>query len=145
MLSGEGYKLTNVRVDGVYGDYRHNAIVISNHNKRPGAVWFDNITLENFAARKSYTPLGEGCFRMWEKGVDKRAIIQFEIGAHCGNVVIRDIYRREEQATEAPLLKLSEDTVIDRLVLDNLHQSAADGIELAFIENDAQIGELIEK
>ena len=145
LLSGEGYKLTNVRVDGVYGDYRHNAIVISNHNKRPGAVWFDNIILENFGARKSYTPLGEDCFRMWEKGVDKRAIIQFEFGARCGNVVIRDIYRREEQATEAPLLKLSEDTVIDRLVLDNLHQSAADGVELAFIENDAQVGELIEK
>ena len=145
LLSGEGYKLCNVRVDGIYGDYRHNAIVISNHNKRPGAVWFDNIILENFAARKSYTPLTEDCFCLWEKNVDRRAIIQFEFGARCGNVVIRNIYRREEQATEAPLLKLSEDTVIDRLVLENLHQSAAGGVELAFVENEAQVGELIEK
>ena len=144
LLSGEGYRLCNVRVDGVYGDYRHNAIVISNHNKRPGKVWFDNIVLENFAARKSYTPLGEDCFRMWEKGVDKRAIIQFEYGPRCGNVVIRNIYRREEQATEAPLLKMSADTVIDRLVLDNLHQSAADGVTLSFIENEAQVERLIE-
>ena len=81
---------------------------------------------------------------MWEKGVDKRAIIQFEYGPRCGNVVIRNIYRREEQATEAPLLKMSADTVIDRLVLDNLHQSAADGVTLSFIENEAQVERLIE-
>lgn len=145
LLSGEGYKLCNVRVDGVYGDYRHNAIVISNHNKRPGKVWFDNVTLENFGARKSYTPLGEDCFRMWEKNVDCRAIIEFECGARCGNVVIRDIYRREEQATAAPLLKISNDTVIDRLVLENISQSAADGVDLATIEIDGEVKELIKR
>ncbi len=145
LLSGEGYKLCNVRVDGVYGDYRHNAIVISNHNKRPGKVWFDNVTLENFGARKSYTPLGEDCFRMWEKNVDCRAIIEFESGARCGNVLIRDIYRREEQATAAPLLKISSDTVIDRLVLENISQSAADGVDLATIEIDGEVKELIKR
>lgn len=145
LLSGEGYKLCNVRVDGLYGDYRHNAVVISNHNKRPGAVWFDNITLENFGARKSYTPLEEGCFRMWEKNVDRRAIIELELGARCGTMTIRDIYRREEQQTAAPLIRMSEDTVIDRLVLDNVAQSAADGVALSFLEIDAKIGALIEK
>lgn len=145
LLSGEGYKLCNVRVDGVYGDYRHNAIVISNHNKRPGKVWFDNVTLENFGARKSYTPLGEGCFRMWEKNVDCRAIIEFECGARCGNVLIRDIYRREEQATAAPLLKISSDTAIDRLMLENISQSAADGVDLATIEIDGEVKELIKR
>ena len=145
LLSGEGYKLCNVRVDGIYGDYRHNAIVISNHNKRPGKVWFDNVTLENFGARKSYTPLGEDCFRMWEKNVDCRAIIEFECGARCGNVVIRDICRREEQATAAPLLKISSDTVIDRLMLENISQSASDGVNLATIEIDGEVKELIKR
>lgn len=145
LLSGEGYKLCNVRVDGVYGDYRHNAVVISNHNKRPGAVWFDNVTLENFGARKSYTPLGEGCFRMWEKNADSRAIIQLESGARLGSVVMRGIHRREEQATAAPLLKISADTVIDRLVLENIYQSAADGITLATFEIDGEVKELIKR
>lgn len=145
LLSGEGYKLANVHVDGLYGDYRHNGIVISNHNKRPGAVWFDGVVLENIHARKSYTPLGEDCFCMWEKGVDKRAIIQIEYGARFGDLEIRNVHRREEQPTEAALIKMSADTVIDRLVLDNISQSAADGVELAFLEIEAKIGELIEK
>jgi hypothetical protein len=145
LLSGEGYRLCNVRVDGVYGDYRHNAIVISNHNNRPGAVWFDNITLENFGARKSYTPLGEDCFRYWETNVDSRAIIQFEYGARCGNVVIRDIYRHEEQNTAAPLIKISSDTVIDRLVLENVYQSAEEGITLVGNEIEGNIQQLIKR
>ncbi len=82
---------------------------------------------------------------MWEKGVDKRAIIQIEYGARFGDLEIRNVHRREEQPTEAALIKMSADTVIDRLVLDNISQSAADGVELAFIENEAQVGELIEK
>ena len=90
-------------------------------------------------------PLGEGCFRMWEKNVDSRAIIEFECGARCGNVVIRDIYRREEQATKAPLLKISGDTVIDRLVLENISQSAADGVNLVTIEIDGEVKELIKR
>lgn len=76
-------------------------------------------------------------------GVDSRAIIQFECGARCGNIVIRDIHRREEQATAAPLLKISPDTVIDRLVLENISQSAADGVTLATIEIDGEINELV--
>ena len=145
LLSGEGYKLCNVRVDGLYGDYRHNGIVISNHNKRPGAVWFDGVVLENIYARKSYTPLGEDCFCYWEKNADKRAIIQIEYGSRFGSLEIRNVYRREEQPTEAPLIKMRDDTVIDRLVLDNVSQSAAEGVELSFLEIEAKIGELIER
>jgi hypothetical protein len=77
--------------------------------------------------------------------VDSRAIIEFECGARCGNVLIRDIYRREEQATAAPLLKISSDTVIDRLKLENISQSAADGVNLATIEIDGEVKELIKR
>ncbi|MBE6702719.1 MAG: hypothetical protein E7585_04835 [Ruminococcaceae bacterium] len=145
LLSGEDCSMCHVRVDGLYGDYRHNGIVISNHNSRPGKVWFDGIVLENIRARKSYTPLGEDCFRYWEKNADKRAIIQFEGGARCGNVVIRDVYRHEEQGTDSALIKMSADTTVDRLVLENLHQTAAEGAALSFLEIDAEIGELVEK
>jgi hypothetical protein len=140
LLSGEGYALQNVHVDGLYGNYRHNGIVISNHNARPGAVFFDNVVLENIYARKSYTPLGEDCFRYWEGHADERAIIQTEGGARFGNLVIRHVYRREEAQTAAPLIKMSADTVIDRLVLEDVAQSAADGITLSPSDICAQIG-----
>ena len=140
LLSGEGYSLKNVHVDGLYGNYRHNGIVISNHNARPGAVFFDNVVLENVHARKSYTPLGEDCFRYWEKNADKRAIIQTEGGARFGRLVMRHIYRREEAPTEAPLIQMSADTVVDHLVLEDVSQSAAEGITLSFTDIRAQIG-----
>lgn len=145
LLSGEGYKLCHVTVDGLYGDYRHNGIVISNHNKRPGAVWFDGIVLENIRARKSYTPLTEECFRFWEGKADSRAIIQFEGGALFGNLEIRNVYRYEEQDTAGGLIKMSEDTVIDRLVLENIAQACADGVQIGpLTEIEAKIGQLIE-
>ena len=58
---------------------------------------------------------------------------------------MRNIYRREEQATAAPLLKISADTVIDRLLLDNLSQSAADGVSLASIEIEGEVKMLIKR
>ncbi|MBQ9098311.1 MAG: hypothetical protein IJY50_02680 [Clostridia bacterium] len=143
LLSGENCSMRHIHVDGVYGDYRHNGIIISNHNRRPGKVWFDDITLEHFRACKSHTPLDESCFRYWEGNADKCAILQFSTGARCGNVVIRDIYRHEEGATEGALLKIGDDVSIDRLVLENLHQTAAEGVELSYMELQGTIGELI--
>ena len=145
LLSGEGYSLKNVHVDGLYGNYRHNGIVISNHNARPGAVFFDNVILENIYARKSYTPLGEECFCYWEKNADKRAIIQMEGGAVFGTLSIRHVYRREEAQTDAPLIKMSADTVIDRLVLEDVAQSAARGVTLAPSDIQARVRERIER
>lgn len=127
LLSGEGYSVCSVHVDGIYGDYRHNTVIISNHNDRPGDVWFDNIVIENVFARKSYTPLGDDCFRYWEGHCDRNAIICFGNKARCGNVVLRNVLRRELQATEAPLLELAENASIDYLHLDNVRQSAVPG------------------
>ena len=68
LLAGENYALRHIHIDGVYGTFRHHALVIGNHNDRPGNTWFDDITIENVRASKSYTPLGEDCCRLWEKG-----------------------------------------------------------------------------
>lgn len=145
LLSGENCYLRNVRIDGLYGTYRHHAVIISNHNQRPGTVWFDNLVLENIAASKSATPLGEGCFRMWEKNFDKCVYILMEKGARCGNVTIRNVYRRQEQSTESYLFKLSSDSEIDRLVLDNIHQSTAEGATAPLWKIEGRIGTLIER
>ena len=128
LLSGEDCDLRAIHVDGVFGDYRHDAVVISNHNERPGRVWFDDMTIEHIHVRKSYTPLGEDCFRIWEGNADKNAIIWFGKHARCGRITLRDIMRHESQSTQAPLLEIDETASIDRLYLENIHQTTEEGV-----------------
>ncbi len=145
LLSGEDYYLRNVHIDGVYGTYRHHAIVISNHNLRPGKVWFDGLTIERIHAQKSDTPLGEGCFRMWEDGADKDAFIAFQRGARCGNVVLRDIYRNQPSSTKSPLLQITEDCEFDRLMVDNFHQVTPEGVTAPVWDVQGKIHTLVEQ
>ena len=145
LLSGEGYVLKNVRVDGIYGDYRHHAVVISNHNRRPGRVWFDDLVLENIHACKSATPLGDDCFRFWENGADRCPFICFDKGAICGNVTVRNVHRHQEHSTESPLFFLAQDCSIDRLMLDNIHQTTGEGATAPLWKIRGKINTLIER
>lgn len=145
LLSGEGYVLRNVRVDGIYGDYRHHAVVISNHNRRPGKVWFEDLVLENIHACKSATPLGEDCFRFWENGADRCPFICFDKGAICGNVTVRNVHRHQEISSESPLFFLAEDCSIDRLMLDNIHQTTGEGATAPLWKIRGKISTLIER
>ncbi|MBQ7933032.1 MAG: hypothetical protein IJ334_18745, partial [Clostridia bacterium] len=119
--------------------------IISNHNNHPGAVWFDDITIEHVHARKSDTPLGDDCFRYWEGNAERCAIIEFGKGAVCGNVVLRDIIRHETQSTPAAAIALAPSAVIDRLLIDNLHQTTADGAAAPVWDNKGTIRQLIER
>lgn len=144
LLSGEDCELRSVRVDGIYGDYRHSGVVISNHNNRPGKVWFDDITIEHVHASKSHTPLGEGCFRYWEGGADREAIIQFGHKAICGNIAIRDVIRHEKVSTEGALIEVSDTAVIDRLLVENMYQTTTQGATAPVWKISGTVKELIE-
>ena len=145
LLAGENYALRHIHIDGVYGTYRHHALVIGNHNDRPGETWFDDITVENVRASKSYTPLGEGCCRIWEKNFDQNPLFFFETKAICGDMTFRNVYRHESQASQGPLFKFVDTVKIDRLYLSNIHQNTPDGVPLPpFWINNGEIKELIE-
>ena len=144
LLSGEDCALRSVHIDGVYGTYRHHAVVISNHNERPGSVWFDDIMIENIHASKSDTPLGEGCSLIWEKNADKNAFICFGKGARCGNVTVRDVSRHQKQSTQSHLFSFDETCEIDRLYLENVHQTTCDDATAPLWEEKGIIHTLIE-
>ena len=145
LLSGENCSLTGVRIDGLYGTYRHHAVVISNHNARPGRAWFDGLTIENVYASKSNTPLGEGCHLVWEGNADSDAFFYFGQDAVCGNVTLRNIHRHQSHSTASPLFRFSPSAKIDRLLLDNVLQTAADGVDAPLWENEGNIVELIKR
>lgn len=150
LLSSGDFAMRHIRICGIYGTYRHYGILISDHDIRPGTSnFFDDIIIEHVHASKSYKPLTPDCFCYWEgDGIEKRAIIRLRAGRegiHVGRLVLRDIIRHQKTPTKAPLVQLDKGVHIDRLLLENLHQTAALGIEMPLLINDADITELIEK
>ena len=48
LLSAGNQFMRCIRINGVYGDYRHNAVLVSQHNMTPGEkTWFDEIVIEH--------------------------------------------------------------------------------------------------
>jgi hypothetical protein len=147
LLATGDCELHSVHINGVYGDYRHNAVLISQHELRPGTrSWFDDIMIEHVHASKSETPLGEDCFRYWEKEAMHAPLIWFAKGTFVGNALIRDVSRYERSTvTDAFLIRLDEGAGIERLVMENITQTCAPGVNPRFISNKATIGELVER
>lgn len=147
LLSGENYPMRAIHIDGIYGTYRHHAVVISNHNGRPGKVWFDDILIENVVASKSSTPLTEECHIKWEIYGEKDAFFYFGQDARCGNVTVRNVHRHQETGTKSPLFAFKSTAKIDRLLLDNILQTTAEGVEAPLWRQDAgaEIKELIQR
>ena len=145
LLAGQDYKLRHVHIDGLYGTYRHHGFVFGNHNDRPGDAWMDDITIENVRVAKSHTPLGEGCCRHWEPGCEGSALFFFENKTICGNMTIRNVHRHEEKNSVAPLFDFVETVKIDRLYMQNIHQTVDKGVTLpVFWANKGEITEIIE-
>ena len=147
LLAAGDFPITDVRIDGVYGDYRHNAVLVSHHYTRPNTkIWFDGIVIENVHASKSEHPLGDDCFTYWEREAYRAPIIWFEKGINVGYASIRNVIRRERSmATCAYLLKLDEGATIDKLVIENVYQTNSEGVEAPVIFNKATIGDFVER
>ena len=145
LLAAGNFDIRCIHISGVYGEYRHNAVLVSHHNTRPGTkIWFDDITIEHVHAHKSGTPLTEDCFRFWEDGaIETLPVIWFEEGINMGKVILRDISRHETTDTQGALVQLDATARIDRLFAENISQTAAPGVTAPMWVNEADIKELI--
>lgn len=143
LLSARNYYVKNVRIDGINGTYRHHAVVISNHNGFPGNVWFDDIVIENVFACKSDQPLGPGDHLKWEATADEDAFFYFGKEAICGNVIIKNVHRHQEKNTLSCLFKFEDSCKIERLLLDNVYQTTATGINAPLWDNKGKINNII--
>ena len=146
LLSAGNFDMRCIRISGVYGEYRHNAVLISHHNTRPNTrIWFDDITIEHVHAVKCPTPLPDDCFRYWEGSNHRLPVVWIETGIAAGLITLRDITRHEKHSTDGLLLQIDNGAQIDRLILDNIHQSMDPGVTAPFIINEASVGTLIER
>ncbi len=146
LLSVGGFDIRCVRISGVWGEYRHNAVLLSHHNMRRGSkIRFDDITIEHVHASKYPYPLSEDHFTYWEHGtIEKNPVIWLEGGIDAGSIVIRDVIRRERAETGAALIRIDKGASIERLVIDNVYQTVTAGQAMPpMIVNNGNIGTLI--
>ena len=146
LLSGGGCEMRCIRISGVYGEYRHNAVLISQHNLRPNTpIWFDDIVVEHVHAVKCLRELPEDGFRYWDGANSTLPVVWIETGIHAGSITLRDISRHEKESSPSFLVQIDKGAVIDRLVLDNIHQSCAPGVSVPFVRNEATVNTLIRR
>jgi hypothetical protein len=147
LLSAGDYDIRCVRISGVYGDYRHNAVLISQHNTRPNTrTWFDDITVEHIHAHKCGTPLDESCFCYWEENaIEKLPVVWIETGIDAGSITLRDISRHETTDTEGYLVQIDKGARIRRLLAENIWQTCAEGVSAPLWFCEAEIDRLIER
>ena len=146
LLSCGNCAIKHIKVSGVYGDYRHNAVLLGHHYARPDDTrnLFDNIVIEDVYAKKSTTPLAEDCFRLWEDGaIETLPVVWLFNDINITNLTIKNVYRSEDVKTDTSLIKIEKEVAIDRLVLDNIYQKVPDGSNSKLIEIDGEIKTLL--
>lgn len=142
LLALGGHEMRGIHIHGVYGTYRHNAILITNHygTMRPGTpIWFDDIVLEHIHSSKSSTPLSEDCFCMWEKNAIEKLPLVWLSGVKIGNLTMRDISRHETAPTRGPLVQIDPGVNIHRLVMENIFQTTAPEVEAPCLVNEGTV------
>jgi len=147
LLAAGGFPIRCVQISGVYGDYRHNAVLISHHYTRPNTpIWFDDIVVEHVHAHKSEKHLPESCFRYWDKNcIEKLPLVWVETGVNIGRLTLRDITRHETAPTNAYLVQIDEGANIDWLLAENIGQSCAQGVNAPMWFNKGTIGRMTER
>ena len=137
-----GEPVTNIHVSGVYGTYRHNAVLVSQHDLYPEPVWFNNITIEHVHASKSTCPLQTPKFVRWEKNAQKLALVWLERGIVAGTITLRDISREEHGSSEAPMIQIDAGAVIEKLTVEGISQTLEKGSLAPAYVNEAKVSEL---
>ncbi len=148
LLACGGCTTTNILVSGVYGTYRHDAVLITNHHLEPGTrSYFDDITVEHVHASKSAIPLRDDQFTFWDGGmacIERWPVVWVGYDIEIGKLTLRDISRHEHAPTKAPFVYIgNSDVKIGRLYADNIAQTLDEGIDAPCFVCEATVGETV--
>ncbi len=122
-LLSSGSKMKNISVKNIFGTYRYYGVSFTHHNIHPGEpVWFENISLEDIFASKP------------ENDTSDNPIVWFEEGVRGRNISIRNIFRTEENETNAPTIRLIGDVEINNFSLQNVFESIPDKKSFVMID-----------
>ena len=121
----------NISINNIFGSYYVYCITLSKYidiNGKRGK--YSNVTINNvFASFCKGTKDVEGNYY---------AFIQIDGGLDVDNLVISNVFR-DEKVCFTPTIGVRADTVIKNMSLNNVRQTAPDGAEMRFIENEGKI------
>ncbi len=111
-LLSSGSQMKNIAVKNIFGTYRYYGVSFTHHSIHPGEpIWFENISLENIFAAKP------------ENDTSDNPIIWFEEGVRGRNIIINNVFRTEENETNAPTIRMIGDVKIEHFVFENIFEN----------------------
>ncbi len=124
-LLSSGSRMKNIAVKNIFGTYRYYGVSFTHHNIHPGEpIWFENISLENIFASKPQNDISEN------------PIIWFEEGVRGRNISIRNVFRTEENETNAPTLRMIGNVKIENFSLTDVFESIPEKKSYVLIDED---------
>ena len=113
-LLSRGDAVKNIRIKNVHGKFRYFAVSFTHHYplRDDMPVKFENIHVSDLYLDKNE----EEPFVSFQDG----ALIYFENGVNCENVLIEDVYKVENQGKKLPILKISETAQLKNVKINNV-------------------------
>ena len=135
-LLSRGDAIRNIHIKNIHGEFRYYAVSFTHHYpiREDKPMILENIHLSDLHVSKSCGPCPENHRNANKTG----ALVWFEKGITCKNVLVENVYRNEKNVeTEAPTVRFSEDVYASNIKFRNINNTFA-GKELASIENNSE-------
>lgn len=131
-LLSSGNPVRNITVRNLHGTCRYHAVSFTHHDQHPGAPsLMENIHVSDVYMSKpaEYDP-DDGFFHFDGEETAARScpLIEFFAGTVCRGIRIGNVFRRETRTeTDAPLIRIQKNAVVEDLSLGYITQSFPDG------------------
>ncbi len=119
-LLSRGNAIRNIHISNIHGEFRFYAVSFTHHYPlcEDMPILLESIHVSDIYASKSRA----ACAEHHRHAVENGALIWFESGIHCRNVLVENVWRDERNAeTRAPILRISRDAMVENLRVRNLN------------------------
>jgi len=119
-LLSRGDAIRNIHISNIHGEFRFYAVSFTHHYplRENMPILLENIHVSDIYASKSRAT----CAEYHRHAVENGALIWFESGVLCKNVLVENVWRNERNAhTRAATLRISRDATVENLQIRNLH------------------------
>lgn len=124
----------NVHISNVYGTYYQYCIGVTKYYKRESMGGFYSITVENVYASKA-----ERTAEVYPSPNSYiYSLIWIDKESYVNSLTLRNLYRRE-YINPTPTVLIRNDTVIDRLIIDNAVTENRTSEPMPFLQNDGTV------
>ncbi len=116
------YPVTHIHIHNVHGTFYQYCIGVTKYYEGTSDGWYDSLVFENIHAAKAPR------YSIYQKdGSMEYPLIWFENNLRIKHAVLRGVYR-QESVSAVPLIRIEAQTTVDVLRLEDIHQTAENGL-----------------